>query len=119
VVASAVRDHPVAIARLSLVEVASAFCRRCRDGDLTTTVRDRLLRSLTDDADVFHVVELTADVAAAAQRLLARHSLRSSDAIQLASLLMVGRALDETPSLLAFDRALIAASGAEGVPLLT
>lgn len=31
---------------------------------------------------------------------------------------MLGRALDETPSLLAFDDALIAAADAEDVPLL-
>jgi predicted nucleic acid-binding protein len=116
-VVAAVRDRAVAIARLSLVEVASALCRRCRAGDLAVADRDRLLSALTDDSAAFHVVELTAEVAAEASKLLRRHPLRSSDAIQLASLLVLGRALDEMPVLLSFDDALSAAGEAEAVPL--
>jgi predicted nucleic acid-binding protein len=116
-VAAAMQEHTVAIARLSLVEVASALCRRCRDGDLEVVNRDRLLRALIEDAAAFHVVELTAEVAAEAHKLLRRHPLGSSDAIQLASLLVLGRALDEMPVLLSFDDALSAAGEAEGVSL--
>jgi hypothetical protein len=77
-----------------------------------------LLQALNDDAAAFHVVELTGEVVVAAQRVLSRHALRSSDAIQLGSLLTLGRALGEMPSLLAFDDALIAASNAEDVPAI-
>jgi hypothetical protein len=60
-------------------------------------------------------VELTPEVTLAAQRLLSRHPLRSCDAIQLASPMTLGRAIDEMPSLLAFDDALIRAGEAEDV----
>jgi hypothetical protein len=52
-----------------------------------------------------------------AHRLLRLHVLRASDAIQLASLLVLHRALAESVSLLAFDDDLIAAAEAEGVPV--
>jgi predicted nucleic acid-binding protein len=117
VVVAALRDRTVAIARLSLVEVASALCRRCRDSDLEVADRDRMLSALNDDSGAFHVVELTVEVVAEAQKLLRRHRLRSSDAIQLASLLVLGRALGEMPVLLSFDDALNTAGEAEAVPL--
>ena len=38
-----------AVSRLSMAEVASAFARRCREGDLSTGDRDRLLADLRED----------------------------------------------------------------------
>ena len=116
-VAAAVEGRAIAISRLSLVEVGSALCRRCREGDLDSAARDRLLRALEQDEQAFRIAELTTEVVAEAQRLLRRHALRASDAIQLASLLVVARALGESLSLLAFDDALSAAAEVEAVLL--
>lgn len=117
-VVGAVRDHAIAISRLSMVEVGSALARRRRAGDLDAAARDRLLAALQEDEPAFRVVELTPVVVTEAQRLLRTHVLRAGDAVQLASLLVLGRALGDSVSLLAFDDALIAAADAEGVPLL-
>jgi predicted nucleic acid-binding protein len=114
-----VRNHPVAISRLSMVEVGSALARRCREGDLDETARDRLMVALRQDEAAFRVVELTSEVVTEAHGLLQRHALRASDAIQLASLLVLRRALDERVSLLTFDGDLVAAAEAEAVLVMT
>jgi hypothetical protein len=57
-------------------------------------------------------------VTAQAQRLLERHALRSSDAVQLASAPVLGRELGAMPSLVSFDEALVAAGKAEDLALL-
>lgn len=72
---------------------------------------------MKEDERAFRVVELTSEVVAEALELLRRHPLRAADALQLASVLVVGRALGETVPLLAFDEALLIAARAEAVPL--
>lgn len=107
-------NSPVAISRLSEVEVASALARLHRDGRLTSRARDRALTAFVADLSSWHVVELTAPVATLARRQLLRHSLRSGDALQLASALWLQEALGEPlAGLVAFDARLIEAALAE------
>jgi len=108
----------VATSRLSEVEVASALTRRCREGTLSRHARDRALATLPTDVDSLYVVELTSEVAQASVALLARHSLRTGDAIQLASCLYLRTQVRDEVQLLAYDTRLNEAARAEGVPLL-
>jgi predicted nucleic acid-binding protein len=75
-----------AASRLSEVEVASALVRRAREGAFSVEERDRALASPVDDFAALVIVELTPEITADARALLARHRLRASDAVQLASL---------------------------------
>lgn len=63
-------------------------------------------------------MELTAELAADAQTLLIRHSLRSGDAVQLASCLYLQRETGERISFGAFDDRLATAARAEGLTLI-
>lgn len=108
---------PVAVSRLSEVELPSGLARLYREGRLTTRGRDRALAAVTADFGAWHVVELTQDVTAIARGCLSRHHLRSGDAIQLASALWLQQALGERLSgFLAFDERLLTAARNE--PLL-
>ena len=62
----------------------------------------------------WHVVEITPAVAATARRLLLQHSLRSGDALQLASALVLQTGLG-TPlvAFVAYDHRLLEAARAE------
>lgn len=111
------RRAPRAMARLSEVEVASAICRRCREGLLSTVEREELLAALGEDLASFVVVELSTEVVGRARRLLTTHSLRSADSIQLASALVLGDATGEPVTFVAFDAALRHAAAAEGLRL--
>jgi hypothetical protein len=64
-------------------------------------------------------VELTAELTAGAQMLLIRHSLRSGDAVQLASCLYLQRETGERISFAAFDDRLIGAARTEGLTLIS
>ena len=64
-------------------------------------------------------MELTAELTADAQTLLVRHSLRSGDAVQLASCLYLQRETGERISFAAFDDRLTAAARAEGLTLVS
>jgi hypothetical protein len=105
--------------RLSAIEVASALARRAREGAFTTTERDRALKRLNADLAAWILVELTAELTAEAQRLLVRHSLRSGDAVQLASCLYLQRETGERISFAAFDDRLTTAAHAEGLALVS
>jgi predicted nucleic acid-binding protein len=108
---------PVAVSRLSDVEVPSGLARLCRDRRLTDRARDRALAAFTSDFASWYVVELTPDVTALARRCLTRHDLRSGDAIQLASALWLQESLGEPlAGFLAFDARLVLA--ARGEPLV-
>lgn len=80
-------EGDVAICRLSHVEVASALCRKAREGAFGVSDRERALSALEDDVSRFYVVELTRDVARQAHDLLTRFPLRAGDSVQLASCL--------------------------------
>ena len=111
--------RPVATSRLSEVEVASALARRCREGTLAQRDLDRALSALHADIRAIALVELVAEVTQAAIGLLARHSLRTGDSIQLASCLYLRRQTTEEVRLLAFDARLNEAARGEGLNLAT
>lgn len=118
-VIDAMAGQPVAISRLSVTEVVSAICRRCREGDMRVEQREAALLSLDTERPAFHVVELTEAITTSAAALLRRHRLRASDSVQLASCLLLADELGTSARLVAFDDRLTAAAQAEGVECLT
>jgi len=110
---------PVAVSRLSEVEVSSGLARLCREERLTARARDRALTAFAADFTSWYVVELTADITAIARRCLGRHHLRSGDAIQLASALWLQQSLGESlDGLLAFDARLVIAARDESLVII-
>jgi len=107
-----------ATSRLSEVEVASALGRRCREGTVSADDRDRALARLREDIGSMYVVELSAEIAAAARALLLRHPLRASDAIQLASCLHLAEQLGAPAELVGYDVPLVTAARSEGIRVL-
>ncbi|MCX6028259.1 MAG: type II toxin-antitoxin system VapC family toxin [Chloroflexi bacterium] len=119
IVASKARNKLI-IARLTWVEVLSAFARRQREGSFAPADAAKAIRSFRYDLDhQYRVVELSRAVVEAAGQLVGKHPLRASDAIQLASALQVLPAFAsvKTVSLvfLSGDDRLIAAAQAEGL----
>ncbi|HVA63799.1 MAG TPA: type II toxin-antitoxin system VapC family toxin [Terriglobales bacterium] len=104
-----------AVSRLAEVEVVSAICRRFREGDLDENQRDRLFETLDQDLEVTRVIEVLPGVVARARELLGRHTLRASDAIQLASALNLQRELNSPVRFVCFDQRLAAAAAREGL----
>ena len=107
---------PVAVSRLSEVEVASGLSRLSRDGMISARQRDRAIEVLVADLEAWHVVELSSEVSALARELLARHPLHSGDAIQLASAIRLQHvALKPLTAFVAYDVTLHAAAVSEGL----
>jgi predicted nucleic acid-binding protein len=113
------RTGPIATSRLSAIEVASALARREREGAFTAAERDRGVKRLNADLAAWILVEFTAELTAEAQMLLIRHSLRSGDAVQLASCLYLQRETGEPVSFAAFGDRLTTAARAEGLTLIS
>jgi predicted nucleic acid-binding protein len=113
------RTGRIATSRLSAIEVVSALARRERERAFTAAERDRALKRLNADLAACILVELTAELTADAQMLLIRHSLRSGDAVQLASCLYLQRETGERISFAAFDDRLTRAARAEGLTLIS
>lgn len=104
--------RPVAISRLSEIEVPSALARLVRERRLSIRARERALAAFVVDLTSWHVVEMTTAVTALARTALVQHELRAGDAIQLASAIWLRRTVSLT-GLLAFDTRLVAAALAE------
>jgi hypothetical protein len=103
-----------------MVEVFSAFSRRLREG--TIQVND--YRDIADDfaracVSEYEITDLTDEVVNEAKRLLESHPLRASDAVHLASALLVNRVLHRTGlaplTFLASDMRLLASAQQEGL----
>ena len=110
-------EDVAATSRYSGVEIASALARRAREGTVSHEDRERALAALQVDLSALLIVELTPEVVIQAQALLQRHSLRSGDAVQLASCLHLQEALEDEIALVAFDDRLLAAARKEKVRL--
>lgn len=92
--------------RLSELEVISAIQRRVRQGAISATDRDDALSRFQKDWRLIRSVEMTDDLIDAAGTLLGRHRLSASDALQLASALLLRDELQEPIEMFVFDNRL-------------
>jgi len=82
--------NKIFIARITWVEVLSAFARRQREGSLSATEVEQSTEIFKYDLDnQYQLVEVNGTLAEAAGKLVRRHPLRAYDAIQLASALQI------------------------------
>ena len=110
------RGAGVFTAALTYFETHAAFARRKREGILSPPVTRRLALRFDKDWESYEVVLLTAELLSVARRVLYRHPLRSADALQLASALLLARKTPEpTWMFVCADQRLCRAASAEGL----
>lgn len=114
----------ITISALAQVEVAAAFWRKRRTGELSVNGAYVLAAEFAGDVrgtdrvrPRFTLVGVDDAVLAAAARLVARHPLRAYDAVQLATALAVTGRVPGT-RFVSFDTQLNAAAATEGLQLL-
>jgi uncharacterized protein len=104
---------------LTRLEVVAAVERAARDRRLSTPERREILGRFDDLFAAFsEVVDLSA-VRSRALALLARHALRSADAAQLASALLVAEGDPSSLEMVCLDRRLADAADREGLRVLS
>ena len=87
------------IARITWVEVISAFARRQREGSLTSADVALVIQTFRSDLNTqYQVIELDATLAVSAGQLVNQYPLRAYDAVQLASVLRIQPAFATTQS---------------------
>ncbi len=87
------------IARITWVEVISAFARRQREGSLTSADVAQVIQTFRSDLNTqYQVIELDATLAVSAGQLVGQYPLRAYDAVQLASVLRIQPAFATTQS---------------------
>lgn len=110
-------ENTIVISRLTTVELVSALTRRQREKAISqddfVTLRGAFLFHVEK---IYTVINLNKDVLADARALLERHSLRTLDAIQLASALKARQIFNKVPTFLSADTRLLTAAAAEGLP---
>jgi predicted nucleic acid-binding protein len=107
--------HLTVISALSTVEFISLLARRQREGNLSSADFNRLRSDFLFHVQrQYRVIALRQIVLVQAQRLVARHPLRTLDALQLASAVAAARALGAFPFFVSGDQKLLAVATAEG-----
>jgi len=87
------------IARITWVEVLSAFARRQREGSLTSADVAQVKNEFRSDLNTqYQVIELDATLAERAGQLVNQYPLRAYDAVQLAPVLLLQPAFATTQS---------------------
>lgn len=112
-------NNPIITAKLSIVEVFSAFNRRRREATISQIDYDDFAKDFsTVSNNEYHLLELSDSIIAESQRLLETHPLRTGDAIQLATAIYARNMLQNSglssPIFLASDNKLLDAAIAEG-----
>jgi predicted nucleic acid-binding protein len=112
--------HLIHLSLLTVAELASALARRQREGSLTVLERVRLFGAFLLDCASAYLLRVEEDVLEQAISLLNRHPLRTADAIQVATAVLLSHTLPADQfgpviMVLSDDRILQAAMG-EGLP---
>ena len=115
----------LAVSSLSRVEVVSAIRRKQRLGELDASHANALCRDVEADFDAtgqtgtdLSPISVSVDVLQRAAALLARHSLRAADAVQLSSAMFARDADAEVSVFVCFDARLRDAAVEEGFQLV-
>ena len=109
------RGEQVFTSILTYAEAHAAFARRNREGVLSSQITRRVAQRFDKDWETYDVVLLGQEVLSLARKILYRHSLRSADAIHLASALLLARGTSQpTWEFVCADQRLREAASTEG-----
>lgn len=109
-----VRTGMVSLCRLSEVEVVSAFARLAREGAISALQRDAAVAAFVNDLSAWTIMEIHPEVTRTARRLLLHHNLRTGDALQLSTALVLQESISSPlDEFVAYDARLVNAARAE------
>ena len=113
-------DKQIVVARITWVEVLSAFSRLRREGSLPPTDVENAIRAFQYDVDTqYQIVELDPTLIETAGQLVQRHPLRAYDSVQLAAALKLHSAFspiaDVALSFISADQRLLTIAQTEGL----
>jgi uncharacterized protein len=108
----------VVISELATIEFVSLLARHVRAGVLTPVNFTHLRNDFNAHVKMqYRIIPLKKRLLNRAKQLVAKHPLRTLDAIQLASALVSAQTLNLTPTFISADRKLLATASAEGFPI--
>ncbi|OQY30212.1 MAG: VapC toxin family PIN domain ribonuclease [Candidatus Cloacimonetes bacterium 4572_55] len=115
-------NNQIIVARLTRVEVVSAFYRLRREGKIDANDVAVELKAFQHDWNTqYQIVEVDNDLAEAAVALVQKYPLRAYDSVQLSAALKVNPAFAKLPigsfTFIAADNRLLNAAQAEGLPV--
>ncbi len=110
-------ENPLIIARITWVELFSAFARLQRENKLSSTDVAAIIGNFRYDfKQQYQVVEIDRNLTEEAGRLTQRHFLRAYDSVQLAAALKLQPASKNVNfTFVSADKRLLAAAQAEGL----
>jgi len=108
-------DPEIVVAWTATIECVSACVRRYRERIASDTQLAGALNRLRDLSAHWNFAEPSSLLRSAAERLVARHALRTGDAIQLASATVTAEGVDRALDFVCFDRRLALAATTEGL----
>lgn len=112
------KEHNVITSKLTYAEVCASFARKQREGNLGKGAYDRIWESFLNDWEVFTLVEVREEIFPLIHKLTKSHSLRSADAVHLASALWVGYEIGRPLLFVASDGLLLSAASSEGLEVI-
>ncbi len=108
--------HIIVLSQLASVKLVSVLSRRLREGKLTLADFVALRGAFLTDRDEFYLsIELDEMVLIRARNLVAKHPLRTLDAIQLACALEAAHLFNIQPVFISADTRLLTVAAAEGL----
>jgi predicted nucleic acid-binding protein len=110
------RRHQCVTSLVVSVEMRSAVRRRTSDGSFDTRRIPEISRRFAADREFWAMVEVTADVLQAAERLVADYPLRTLDAIHVASCQLFAARLGSALTFVSADARQTAVAAAIGLP---
>lgn len=116
-------QHIVYTSDLTPVEVLGAFCKKQRESEFSKTIMNAAIQDFRAHSPTdYKLVQTTSNTIAEAERLVLNYNLRAYDAMQVATALMITRAVNIPPIQLEFytgDKAQAVVAQAEGFTVVS
>jgi len=111
-------SNTIVISRITTIEIISLLARKQREGILTAAEILRVRNNFFAHVQTQYItVGFEERMLKVSRRLLLKYSLRTLDAIQLASALDAKQTLGILPTFVSADTRLLTAASAEGLPI--
>lgn len=104
------REHEFLSSAITPIELLSALGRRQRQGDINRSAYNSIIVRVKQDRLFWRLVESAPPVLAQAEEIVTNHSVRTLDAIHLASVLVIQESLGARVPFISADERQVAAA---------
>lgn len=113
-----IKKHDIYLSAIAKIEILSALSQKFRSGEISNQDRQYIKNTFLSDCHTMYFIQVSDDVIAQAQHLVLTHTIKSLDAIHLASAIVLQKITETSFPFITADKRLAAIAEKESFPTI-